>query len=54
MCAISGLRRDVYEICVFWDFTPRRVLTPHRSFGTNYQSLLQVSNILGSVRLLDT
>ena len=53
MCAISDLNPNVYEICAFWDFTQRRVVTPHRSFGTNYQSFLQISSSLATVRLLD-
>jgi hypothetical protein len=53
MCAISGLGRDMHESCAFWDFAQRRVVNPHRRFGTTYQSLLQVSSSLGTVRLLD-
>jgi hypothetical protein len=40
---ISGFRRDVDEICVFWGITQRRVVIVYRRFGTTYRSHLHGS-----------
>jgi hypothetical protein len=43
---ISGFRRDVDEICVFWDVTQRRVVILYRYFRTTYRPHLQESRSL--------
>jgi hypothetical protein len=40
-CVLSGLRRDVDQICAFWDITQRRVVRIYQCFGTTCRSHVQ-------------
>jgi hypothetical protein len=42
---ISGFRRDVDVIALYWDITQRRMAILYRRFETTYQSHLQESRV---------
>jgi len=41
---VSGFRRDVNGIWLFWYSTQRRMVTPYRRFGITYRPHLQGSS----------